>query len=498
MAHERRLTGATRSPAPHGPLGLNFSDSVFGLTDSEAPNAEEQGTRNAGGDQPRRSWATHKLSLGIFLSLLPTILDSNLINVSIRTVATDLNGLEQQGWLIVSSLLALTIAAPICRLILSKSNLKTIYLQAILIALVGELGSTLAQSAAQFLASRVVQGLAFGMLTVASSYMVNISTVRFRRNVWMAITGAILVGTVASPILAGLLADSWRAIFAVSLLISIASLYLLKTSTFPSSQPGDREKYIPSPLVEFQYFLRWGMAKFQIVEGLVGATLACTWTILPQYVQIFQRGTPLDAGLLAFAAAFSFAIGSASTGPLTSRHDQARNLTAAIGTLLTLAGFIILFTLDAQIPSPLIVFSVALLGIGFGLVIASIRSFAGSVMPQEQLIRSTPVAFALRNLIIIISVLVIMPAYSAERATDTASETTRIFFIIASAVILVGLGVFLSIRLTPRRFEKDRPDGGLDSAVVNIDRGLQSLFTRLGPPPRDQSSTQRRPEPSVE
>ncbi|ALG06582.1 MFS transporter [Kibdelosporangium phytohabitans] len=172
------------------------------------------------------------LMLGMFLAAL----DQTIVGTSIRTIADDLDGLSLQAWATTAYLITSTITTPIYGKLSDIYGRKPFYLLAISLFVVGSLACTFSQSMYQLAAFRALQGLgAGGLMSLAFTIIADIVSPRERakyQGYFMAVFGT---SSVLGPVLGGFLAgqqdivgiDGWRWVFLVNVPIGIVALFVV-------------------------------------------------------------------------------------------------------------------------------------------------------------------------------------------------------------------------------------------------------------------------------
>src|ERR687888_632184 len=94
------------------------------------------------------------LMLGMFLAAL----DQTIVSTALPTIVGDLGGLNHLSWVVTSYLLASTVSTPLYGKLGDMIGRKPVFAAAILIFLLGSVLSGAAQSLAELVAFRAVQG----------------------------------------------------------------------------------------------------------------------------------------------------------------------------------------------------------------------------------------------------------------------------------------------------------------------------------------------------
>ena len=100
------------------------------------------------------------LMAGMFLSSL----DQTIVGTSMRTIADDLDGLDQQAWVTTAYLIVSTIATPIYGKLTDIFGRRPLFIIAIVIFLVGSIAAGVLDLDVQLAGFRALQGLGAGGL----------------------------------------------------------------------------------------------------------------------------------------------------------------------------------------------------------------------------------------------------------------------------------------------------------------------------------------------
>src|SRR3954463_5141629 len=162
--------------------------------------------------------------------LLLAALDQTIVSTALPTIVGDLGGISHLSWVVTAYLLAATITGPLYGKLGDLYGRKKVLQSAILVFLVGSVLCGLAQSMAQLIAFRALQGLGAGGLMVVTLAVVGDIIPPRERGRYQGYFGAVFgVSTVVGPLLGGFFVDnlSWRWIFYVNLPVGAIALSII-------------------------------------------------------------------------------------------------------------------------------------------------------------------------------------------------------------------------------------------------------------------------------
>src|SRR5437763_16093461 len=166
----------------------------------------------------------------LMLVLLLAALDQTIVSTALPTIVGDLGGISHLSWVVTAYLLAATITGPLYGKLGDLYGRKKVLQTAIVVFLVGSVLCGLAQSMAQLIAFRTLQGLgAGGLMVVTFAVVADIIPPR-ERGKYQGYFGAVFgVSTVIGPLLGGFFVDhlSWRWIFYVNVPVGAVALTVI-------------------------------------------------------------------------------------------------------------------------------------------------------------------------------------------------------------------------------------------------------------------------------
>ena len=179
---------------------------------------------------------------GVTLGSGVAILDGSVVNVALRTIGKDLGAsLAQLQWVVNGYLLALASLVLVGGALGDRLGRRRVYLLGVTWFLVASALCALAQTPAQLIGLRVLQGVGAALLTPGALSLIQAS---FRPEdrapaigTWAGLSG---LAAAAGPVLGGWLVDhaSWRWIFAINVPLCVAVVALTRYAAPESRDPS--------------------------------------------------------------------------------------------------------------------------------------------------------------------------------------------------------------------------------------------------------------------
>ncbi|MBV8085832.1 MAG: multidrug efflux MFS transporter [Chloroflexi bacterium] len=174
-----------------------------------------------------RKWLTLVVtSIGGFMALL----DSTIVNIALPTIMRDFNSTLQNGQLVLTIyLLALAIIIPTSGYLTDKLGLKRLYIQTLVLFVLGSTVCGLAWNLPSLVLFRALQGLGGGMLQPLGMAVVFTVVTPLERAKYMSILGLPMVlAPIIGPTVGGFLVEyaSWRTIFLINIPIGVTNIVL--------------------------------------------------------------------------------------------------------------------------------------------------------------------------------------------------------------------------------------------------------------------------------
>ena len=258
------------------------------------------------------------LLVGNFMSLLA----ATIVSTALPTMITDLGGGQTSyAWVVGAELLALTVSVPLWGKLADLKNQKLLVQLSLAIFVTGSLLAGCAGSVEFLIASRLVQGVGAGGMTVLVPVVMAALISPREQGRYSGIQSAVFaVATVSGPLLGGLIVTtpglSWRWCFWVGVPTGLLSIALIQaTLHLPSRPKRGSIDYVGASL---------------IVVGLTG--LVAWISMLGQQFSLTSVTSLLLLGGTAVSLVLSFVVESRSDDPFLPM-GLLRNRTLALGTV---------------------------------------------------------------------------------------------------------------------------------------------------------------------
>jgi len=383
---------------------------------------------------------------GLMLGILLAALDQTIVSTAIRTIADDLDGLDQQAWATTAYLMTATISTPLYGKLSDLYGRKPFFLAAISIFIVGSVLCTISTSMYELAAFRAVQGLgAGGLMSLAFAIIGDIVPPRERaryQGYFLAVFGsASVIGPLVGGAFAG--ADSilsiagWRWVFLVNVPVAAAALIVVaRVLNLPHTRRDHRIDWwgalaltvgvVPVLLVAEQGRV-WGWDSLRAITCYAIAGVGLVWflsaerrigddallplrlfrsrvfsvvsaagliigmgmfggfILIPLYLQIVQGASPTEAGLLLLPLMGGIMVGSVLSGQVTARTGRYK-IFPVIGTALMTAALLLLsFRLGVDTPLWESDVYMALFGFGLGFCLQTLIMAVQNAVPARDM-----------------------------------------------------------------------------------------------------------------
>ncbi len=396
--------------------------------------------------------------IGLMMGMFLAALDQTIVATSIRTIADDLQGLDQQAWATTAYLITATIVTPLYGKLGDIYGRKKLFIFAISIFIVGSALCSFATSMYSLAAFRAVQGLgAGGLMSLALAIIGDIVPPRERakyQGYFLAVFGT---SSVAGPVIGGFFAGAdtifgitgWRWVFLVNVPIGIAALvvvsrtlhlrhqrldhridwlgaFLLSASLVPLLIVLEQGRewgwtstaawvaYAISAVAALLFFLQERRIGDEAILPLrmfrnrtVGVSSAASVVIgvamfgglaaLPLYLQIVKGSTPTEAGLQLIPMVAGIMVGSISSGQIIARTGRYR-IFPVVGSGLLVLGLFVFHYVGYDTPLWQTMLVMVVFGLGLGFNFQPLTLAVQNAVPPQQIGVATSTATFTRQM----------------------------------------------------------------------------------------------------
>jgi EmrB/QacA subfamily drug resistance transporter len=351
----------------------------------------------AGGVKPSPRSLFLRVFPSIMLPMFLAVADQTIVATALPSIASDFGEVERVSWVVVSYLIANTIAAPVYGRLGDSFGRRRMMLTALILFMVGSVLCALAPNIELLTATRVLQGFGGGGLMTLSQALVGEAIPPRERGRYQGyLAGVSVSSSTFGPVAGGYLTQAfgWRSIFLINVPLGLAAVLLvLRLAT----RPADRRRttfdapglvlfmmFVSPVILALQQVQRMDASTLPIILGLFafgtaslflliwqeshsssplippalfrepsvwrsdglaachGAALVSLITFMPIYLRAARGTSPAETGLLLLPLTFGIGIGSLVTGQLVTLTGRTAifpscGLTAATACLLFLA-----------------------------------------------------------------------------------------------------------------------------------------------------------------
>jgi len=359
--------------------------------------------------------------LAVVLGMLLAALDQTIVATALPTVVAELGGAGHQAWVVTSYLLASTIVTAVVGKLGDTFGRKKVFQVAVLLFLAGSVLCGLAQSLPMLVASRALQGMGGGAITVTAVAVIGEVIPLRERGRYQGALGAVFgVTTVIGPLLGGFFTDhlSWRWAFWVNVpvavvVIAVAAVAipeLARTAraaldyagivlvglgaaglTLATSWGGTTyawgsatiiglfagsvallvafvfaERRAVEPILPIRLFSDPVFTVCCVLSFVVGFAMLGALTFLPTFMQFVDGVSATASGIRTLPMVVGLLTTSLGSGVIVGRTGRYKIFPIA-GTAVMAAGFVLLSRMDADTPTWLQSLYLLVLGAGIGL-----------------------------------------------------------------------------------------------------------------------------------
>jgi EmrB/QacA subfamily drug resistance transporter len=358
----------------------------------------------------------------LMLAVLLAALDSTIVATALPTITADLGGLNQLSWVVTGYLLASTISTPLYGKLGDLYGRKRVFQTSIVIFLIGSALCGLSQGMGELIVFRTLQGIGGGGLIVLAQAIIGDVVAPRDRGRYQGVFGGVFgISSVAGPLIGGFLVDnaSWRWIFYVNLPIGAVALAVIAVALrVPAERREARidvrgtillslaagalvlltslggqtyawgswqiiglgvlaviataalipvERRAAEPVLPLSLFSNRVFTIASAIGFIVGLALFGATTYLPLFLQIVDGASPTSSGLQLLPLMLGLLTTSIGSGQVIARWGHYKPFPIA-GTLLLVAGFLLMSTMDPGTTAWTRALYVLIVGLGLGLV----------------------------------------------------------------------------------------------------------------------------------
>lgn len=403
---------------------------------STAPD-QGQSSVSPGGKYPAFLTVFPSIMLPMFLA----VVDQTIVATALPAIAASTGQVERASWIVVSYLIAATIAAPIYGRLGDAFGRRNLMFVALAVFIVASLLCALSPTIELLTLARVLQGLGGGGLMTLSQALVGEAIPPRERARYQGYLAAVAVcANTFGPVAGGYLTEhfGWQSIFLVNLPIGLGAVVLTLRLPKPTKErlpwqadPGGlifftvfvattllaleqvqhveisalplggilfavglialgllirHENRTPSPLIPLRLLRQPAIWHSDATAACHGASLVSLITFLPVYLEVVRGASPSETGLMLVPLTIGIGTGSLVTGRLVSKTGLT-TLFPVVGLVLVTLNLVVLAFWATHLSNT--VFAVVLLLIGtfmgtvMGVVQVSVQSAAGPLRLGE-------------------------------------------------------------------------------------------------------------------
>jgi EmrB/QacA subfamily drug resistance transporter len=389
--------------------------------------------------------AKHPTFLAIFPSImLPmflAVVDQTIVATALPAIAAATGEVERASWIVVSYLIAATVAAPIYGRLGDSFGRRKVMFYALAVFMVASVLCAMAPTIELLALARILQGLGGGGLMTLSQALVGETIPPRERARYQGYLAAVAVcANTFGPVAGGFLTEhfGWQSIFLVNIPIGIGAMYLTTRLPNPAierlpwrADPGGlffftlfvattllaleqvqhvelsslplggallaiglialvllvrQENRAASPLIPLSLLRQPAIWRSDALAACHGAALVSLITFLPVYLEVVRGFTPSTTGLLLVPLTIGIGTGSLVTGRLVN-NTGLTTVFPIVGLTLCTANFIVLAFWASGLGTTglavLLLLTGLFMGTVMGVVQVSVQSAAGQLRLGE-------------------------------------------------------------------------------------------------------------------
>jgi EmrB/QacA subfamily drug resistance transporter len=377
----------------------------------------------------------------IMLPMFLAVVDQTIVATALPAIAASTGKVERASWIVVSYLIASTIAAPIYGRLGDAFGRRRLMFIALVVFIAASLLCAVSPTIELLTLARVLQGLGGGGLMTLSQALVGEAIPPRERARYQGYLAAVAVcANTFGPIAGGYLTEhfGWQSIFFVN--VPIGMVALLLTRGLPNRVPEKsdwrpdpagllfftvfvattllaleqaqqvdlralpaiggllavgiialvllvrQESRTPSPLIPLALLRRSTVWRSDALAACHGAALVSLITFLPIYLEVVRGQSPSETGLLLVPLMVGIGTGSLLTGQLVSKTGLT-TLYPSLGLILVTANLVVLSmwadALSTAALAWLLMWNGLFMGTVMGVVQVTVQSASGALRLGE-------------------------------------------------------------------------------------------------------------------
>ena len=419
--------------------------------------------------------ATVAAFAGVLLGMLLAALNQTIVATALPQIVEDLGGMAHYSWVFSAYMLASTVTVPIYGRLSDVYGRRPFFAAGIVIFMIGAVIGGTADSMAQLVVARAVQGLGAGALIPLAMAVIGDLVPPSDRGRWQGLTGAVFgLASVLGPFTGGWIADhaDWRWVFFVSLPVGLLALaVVLATLRIPphperatridytgaallaggvssillATVRGEEaawgsteivglfaagtallgvliwhERRTPHPIVPVSLFRLRAFSAASAASFAVGVAMFGAIMFVPLFVQGVLGESATDSGLVLTPLMLALVGTSVGSGQLISRTGRYRWALVS-GPLVMGAGFTLLSGLGTNSTQGSATIAMVVLGLGLGLLMQNLVLVVQNAVPSRELGAATSAGQFFRTTGATIGVTVMGAILSAGLPTGAAA-----------------------------------------------------------------------------
>jgi EmrB/QacA subfamily drug resistance transporter len=417
------------------------NDEAADIRPADAGAADAQISDAAG--ESEQAKAPRHLFLTIFPSImLPMFLavaDQTIVATALPTIASDLGEIQRASWVVVSYLIANTIAAPVYGRLGDTFGRRSMMIAALSIFMIGSVLCAIAPNIEWLTVFRVVQGFGGGGLMTLSQALIGETIPPRERGRYQGyLAGVSVSSSTFGPVAGGYLTEvfGWQSIFLVNVPLGLIAVVLVLRLV---SQPADRRRttfdipglvlfimFVSPVILALEQLQRMQSSTLPMALGLLafgllmlaallwqegrstsplipprlfrepsiwrsdgmaachGAALVSLITFLPIYLRAVRGASPAETGLLLLPLTFGIGVGSLITGQIVTRTGRTA-VFPSIGLPAATLGLILLAFWTPRLPTTTLPWAWGAISLCMGTVMGVVQLTVQSVAGPRRL-----------------------------------------------------------------------------------------------------------------